>query len=399
MSQEEIKNKLIEEASKKNNVLTVKDVALYYDIDSDQFDTMVELLDNEGIKVLEEDELPEEEPELSDLVSEEEESPVTDEALKAIAIEVTSTNSNDVVKMYFKDIGQFPLLTRDEEIDLAYKIKDGRAAKERLTKIDNEEETVSLEEYEHLLDVEEAGDYAREKLTNSNLRLVANIAKRFTNRGLSFMDLIQEGTKGLLKSIDKYEVEKGFKFSTYATWWIKQAINRAIADQGRTIRLPVHVNEKITKIMQVERELVQELGRDPSIKEIADKIGMTEDKVQFFLNSAREPISLDKPVGEDKESTQEDFIADNSNDTPYEYTERIKLREDLELSMRKYLTDKEERILKLRYGWDDGHPMTLEQIGKIFNITRERIRQIEAKALRKLRSPQKSNRIRGYLNK
>ncbi len=398
MTQEEIKNKLMELAKTNNNVLSVKDVAKFIEIDTDPFDTMVELLDNEGIKVLEEDELPEEEPDLDDLVADEDEE-VSDEDFKALAYEVTSTNSNDTVKMYFKDIGQFPLLKREEEIDLAYKIKYGREAKEKLNKIDNEEITVSLDEYNELLDIEEKGDFAREKLTNSNLRLVANIAKRFTNRGLAFMDLIQEGTKGLLKAIDKFEVEKGFKFSTYATWWIKQAINRAISDQGRTIRLPVHVNEKITKIIQVQRELVQELGRDPSLKEIADKMGMTEEKVQFFLNSARDPISLDKPVGEDKESTQEDFIADTSNDTPYEYTERIKLREDLELSMKRYLTDKEERVIKLRYGWDDGHPMTLEQVGKIFNITRERIRQIEAKALKKLRHPQRSNRIKGYLNK
>jgi len=397
MNQEEIKNKLIELARANNNVINVKDVAKYIEIDTDPFDTMVELLDNEGIKVLEEDELPEEEPDLAMLDEEGED--VTDEDLETIAFEVTSTNSNDVVKLFFKDIGKYPLLKRDEEIDLAYKIKYGREAKEKLNKVDNEEITVSLDEYNDLLDIEEKGDLAREKLTNSNLRLVANIAKRFTNRGLAFMDLIQEGTKGLLKAIDKFEVEKGFKFSTYATWWIKQAINRAISDQGRTIRLPVHVNEKITKIIQVERELVQELGRDPSTKEIADKMGMTEEKVQFFLNSAKDPISLDKPVGEDKESTQEDFIADTSNDTPYQYTERIKLREDLELAMKRYLTDKEEKVIKLRYGWDDGHPMTLEQVGKIFNITRERIRQIEAKALKKLRHPQRSNRIKGYLNR
>lgn len=397
MNQEEIKNKLIELARANNNVINVKDVAKYIEIDTDPFDTMVELLDNEGIKVLEEDELPEEEPDLAMLDEEGED--VTDEDLETIAFEVTSTNSNDVVKLFFKDIGKYPLLKRDEEIDLAYKIKYGRGAKEKLNKVDNEEITVSLDEYNDLLDIEEKGDLAREKLTNSNLRLVANIAKRFTNRGLAFMDLIQEGTKGLLKAIDKFEVEKGFKFSTYATWWIKQAINRAISDQGRTIRLPVHVNEKITKIIQVERELVQELGRDPSTKEIADKMGMTEEKVQFFLNSAKDPISLDKPVGEDKESTQEDFIADTSNDTPYQYTERIKLREDLELAMKRYLTDKEEKVIKLRYGWDDGHPMTLEQVGKIFNITRERIRQIEAKALKKLRHPQRSNRIKGYLNR
>ncbi len=397
MNQEEIKNKLIELAKANNNVISVKDVAKYIELDTDPFDTMVELLDNEGVKVLEEDELPEEEPDLAMLDEEGEE--VTDEDLETIAFEVTSSNSNDVVKLFFKDIGKYPLLKREEEIDLAYKIKYGREAKEKLSKVDNEEITVSLDEYNNLLDIEEKGDLARERLTNSNLRLVANIAKRFTNRGLAFMDLIQEGTKGLLKAIDKFEVEKGFKFSTYATWWIKQAINRAISDQGRTIRLPVHVNEKITKIIQVERELVQELGRDPSTKEIADKMGMTEEKVQFFLNSAKDPISLDKPVGEDKESTQEDFIADTSNDTPYQYAERIKLREDLELSMKRYLTDKEERVIKLRYGWDDGHPMTLEQVGKIFNITRERIRQIEAKALKKLRHPQRSNRIKGYLNK
>ena len=399
MTLEEIKNVLLEKAKNTNNTLHIKDLSVYFAPDSDQFDTLVELLDNERVKVLEEDEEEIEEPDLSELEEDDKDSYVSDEQLATLAYEVTKTNSNDVVKMYFKDIGKFRLLTHDEEIELANKIKKGKEAKEKLAQIEENNVSISPECRQELLDTIENGIYAKDKLSNSNLRLVANIAKKYINRGLSFMDLIQEGTKGLLKAIDKYEVEKGFRFSTYATWWIKQAISRAIADQARTIRLPVHVNEKIIKISQVQRELVQQLGRDPSLKEIGDKMGMTEEKVQFFLSAARDPISLDKPVGEDKESTQEDFIADTQNDTPYEFTERIKLREDMELAMRKYLTDREEKVIRLRYGFDDGKPKTLEEVGQIFNITRERIRQIEAKALRKLRISQRSKIIKGYLEK
>ena len=399
MTLEEIKNVLLEKAKNTNNTLHIKDLSVYFAPDSDQFDTLVELLDNERVKVLEEDEEEIEEPDLSELEEDDKDSYVSDEQLATLAYEVTKTNSNDVVKMYFKDIGKFRLLTHDEEIELANRIKKGKEAKEKLAQIEENNVSISPESRQELLDTIENGIYAKDKLSNSNLRLVANIAKKYINRGLSFMDLIQEGTKGLLKAIDKYEVEKGFRFSTYATWWIKQAISRAIADQARTIRLPVHVNEKIIKISQVQRELVQQLGRDPSLKEIGDKMGMTEEKVQFFLSAARDPISLDKPVGEDKESTQEDFIADTQNDTPYEFTERIKLREDMELAMRKYLTDREEKVIRLRYGFDDGKPKTLEEVGQIFNITRERIRQIEAKALRKLRISQRSKIIKGYLEK
>ena len=399
MTLEEIKNVLLEKAKNTNNTLHIKDLSVYFAPDSDQFDTLVELLDNERVKVLEEDEEEIEEPDLTELEEDDKDSYVSDEQLATLAYEVTKTNSNDVVKMYFKDIGKFRLLTHDEEIELANRIKKGKETKEKLAQFEENNESISPESRQELLDTIENGIYAKDKLSNSNLRLVANIAKKYINRGLSFMDLIQEGTKGLLKAIDKYEVEKGFRFSTYATWWIKQAISRAIADQARTIRLPVHVNEKIIKISQVQRELVQQLGRDPSLKEIGDKMGMTEEKVQFFLSAARDPISLDKPVGEDKESTQEDFIADTQNDTPYEFTERIKLREDMELAMRKYLTDREEKVIRLRYGFDDGKPKTLEEVGQIFNITRERIRQIEAKALRKLRISQRSKIIKGYLEK
>ena len=395
MNFDDVKNKLVELGQKNNNVVSGKDLSVYYSAESEEYDKLIELLDAEGVKVIEEDDsLNQDEPDLSELSDLEDEEVTSNETFERI---VSSVNTNDPVRMYLKEIGSIKLLTFDEEKELANKIVKGREARERLEKIDAGEEEVSDEEYQNLCDIEEDGSYARNRLTDANLRLVVNIAKKYSNRGLSFLDLIQEGNQGLLRAVDKFEVEKGFKFSTYATWWIRQAITRAIADQARTIRIPVHMVETINRLMRVQRELVQENSGEPSFEQIGQRMGLAPEKVQYILKIAQEPVSLEKPIGEEEDSTLGDFIADTSNDTPYEYAEKIKLREELEYALKTYLTEREAEILKLRYGFDDNHPRTLEEVGKMFVLTRERIRQIEAKALRKLRHPSKSDKLRAYM--
>lgn len=395
MNFDDVKNKLVELGQKNNNVVSGKDLSVYYSAESEEYDKLIELLDAEGVKVIEEDDsLNQDEPDLSELSDLEDEEVTSNETFERI---VSSVNTNDPVRMYLKEIGSIKLLTFDEEKELANKIVKGREARERLEKIDAGEEEVSDEEYQKLCDIEEDGSYARNRLTDANLRLVVNIAKKYSNRGLSFLDLIQEGNQGLLRAVDKFEVEKGFKFSTYATWWIRQAITRAIADQARTIRIPVHMVETINRLMRVQRELVQENSGEPSFEQIGQRMGLAPEKVQYILKIAQEPVSLEKPIGEEEDSTLGDFIADTSNDTPYEYAEKIKLREELEYALKTYLTEREAEILKLRYGFDDNHPRTLEEVGKMFVLTRERIRQIEAKALRKLRHPSKSDKLRAYM--
>ncbi len=396
MNFDDVKNKLVELGHNNNNVVSGSDLAVYYAAESEEYDKLIEVLSNEGIKVIEEDDsLNQDEPDLSELSDLEEDEEVTsNETFERI---VSSVSTNDPVRMYLKEIGSIKLLTYEEEKDLANKIVKGREAREKLAKIDDGELEVSDEEYQELNDIEEQGCYARNKLSEANLRLVVNIAKKYSNRGLSFLDLIQEGNQGLLRAVDKFEVEKGFKFSTYATWWIRQAITRAIADQARTIRIPVHMVETINRLMRVQRELVQENSGEPTFEQIGQRMGLAPEKVQYILKIAQEPVSLEKPIGEEEDSTLGDFIADTSNDTPYEYTEKIKLREELEYALKTYLTEREAEILKLRYGFDDNHPRTLEEVGKMFVLTRERIRQIEAKALRKLRHPSKSDKLRAYM--
>ena len=243
--------------------------------------------------------------------------------------------------------------------------------------------------------VEEAKS-AREKLVNSNLRLVVSIAKKYTQRGLQFLDLIQEGNMGLMKAVDKFDYNKGFKFSTYATWWIRQAITRAVADQARTIRIPVHMVETINKLVRVQRQLVQKLSREPSPEEVAEAMGIDVDKVQQIQKIAQEPISLESPVGEEEDSSLGDFVPDPQAIDPYEYTTKVKLNEEVE-NVLTTLTDREERVLKLRFGLVDGRARTLEEVGKEFGVTRERIRQIEAKALRKLKHPSRSKKLKDFL--
>ena len=272
----------------------------------------------------------------------------------------------DPVKMYLKDIGKVPLLQPDEETELAKKMMEGDEEAKRL-------------------------------LSEANLRLVVSIAKRYMGRGMQFLDLIQEGNLGLMKAVEKFDYQKGFKFSTYATWWIRQAITRAIADQARTIRIPVHMVETINKLIRVSRRLLQELGREPTPEEIAKEMGITEEKVMEIQKIAQDPVSLETPIGEEEDSHPSDFIEDEGSVAPTDAVSYTMLKEQL-LGVLDTLTPREEKVLRLRYGLDDGRPRTLEEVGKEFNVTRERIRQIEAKALRKLRHPSRSKRLKDFLD-
>ena len=272
---------------------------------------------------------------------------------------------DDPVKMYLKDIGRVPLLSADEEVDLARRMQENDAA-------------------------------AKRRLSEANLRLVVSIAKRYVGRGMLFLDLIQEGNMGLMKAVDKFDYEKGFKFSTYATWWIRQSITRAIADQARTIRIPVHMVETINKLTRVQRLLLQEFGREPTMAEIAERMQVTEDRVMEILKIAQDPVSLETPIGEEEDSHLGDFIEDEKTTTPSDSVATNMLKEQL-LRVLDTLTPREEKVLRLRYGLDDGKSRTLEEVGKEFNVTRERIRQIEAKALRKLRHPSRSKKLKDFL--
>ena len=279
---------------------------------------------------------------------------------------MSEANVDDSVKVYLKDIGKVPLLTKEEEIELAKRM--------------------------------EAGDEeAKAKLSEANLRLVVNLAKRYVGRNLHFLDLIQEGNMGLMKAVEKFDYTKGFKFSTYATWWIRQAITRAIADQGRTIRIPVHMVETINKQVRATRQLLQKLGREPTPAEIAEYLGCSEERVREIQKIAQDPVSLETPIGEEEDSHLGDFVEDRGALSPVEVTESQLLKEQL-VRVLNTLTPREEKVLRLRYGLDDGHPRTLEEVGKEFNVTRERIRQIEAKALRKLRHPSRSRKLKDYLD-
>ncbi len=272
---------------------------------------------------------------------------------------------DDPVKMYLKDIGKVPLLSADDEIELARKMMDG-------------------------------DEYAKQRLSEANLRLVVSIAKRYVGRGMQFLDLIQEGNLGLMKAVEKFDYQKGFKFSTYATWWIRQAITRAIADQARTIRIPVHMVETINKQVRVSRLLLQELGREPTPEEIAKEMGISESRVMEIQKIAQDPVSLETPIGEEEDSHLGDFIEDEQATAPTDVVAFSMLREQL-IGVLDTLTPREEKVLRLRYGIDDGRPRTLEEVGKEFNVTRERIRQIEAKALRKLRHPSRSKRLKDFI--
>ena len=326
-------------------------------LDADGIDDRLERLTDGGISITDKDGNPSSKYVVEAPKPEE----LTDEEL----LGSNSAKVNDPVRMYLKEIGVVPLLSNEEEKELAIAVENG--------------------------DLE-----AKQRLAEANLRLVVSIAKRYVGRGMQFLDLIQEGNMGLMKAVDKFDYSKGFKFSTYATWWIRQAITRAIADQARTIRIPVHMVETINKLVREQRNLLQELGQDPTPEQIAERMDMTPDKVREILKIAQEPVSLETPIGEEDDSHLGDFIEDEVIENPVDYTTRVVLREQLD-EVLDTLTDREENVLRLRFGLDDGKMRTLEDVGKVFNVTRERIRQIEAKALRKLRHPSRSKQLKDFI--
>ena len=326
-------------------------------LDADGIDDLLERLTDGGISITDKDGNPSSKYVVEAPKPEE----LTDEEL----LGSNSAKVNDPVRMYLKEIGVVPLLSNEEEKELAIAVENG--------------------------DLE-----AKQRLAEANLRLVVSIAKRYVGRGMQFLDLIQEGNMGLMKAVDKFDYSKGFKFSTYATWWIRQAITRAIADQARTIRIPVHMVETINKLVREQRNLLQELGQDPTPEQIAERMDMTPDKVREILKIAQEPVSLETPIGEEDDSHLGDFIEDEVIENPVDYTTRVVLREQLD-EVLDTLTDREENVLRLRFGLDDGKMRTLEDVGKVFNVTRERIRQIEAKALRKLRRPSRSKQLKDFI--
>ena len=326
-------------------------------LDADGIDDLLERLTDGGISITDKDGNPSSKYVVEVPKPEE----LTDEEL----LGSNSAKVNDPVRMYLKEIGVVPLLSNEEEKELAIAVENG--------------------------DLE-----AKQRLAEANLRLVVSIAKRYVGRGMQFLDLIQEGNMGLMKAVDKFDYSKGFKFSTYATWWIRQAITRAIADQARTIRIPVHMVETINKLVREQRNLLQELGQDPTPEQIAERMDMTPDKVREILKIAQEPVSLETPIGEEDDSHLGDFIEDEVIENPVDYTTRVVLREQLD-EVLDTLTDREENVLRLRFGLDDGKMRTLEDVGKVFNVTRERIRQIEAKALLKLRHPSRSKQLKDFI--
>ena len=396
MSNEKLRDMLVKGKKKgRLDANEVSDVLDEMDLESEQMDRIYDSLETLGIEVGTEDFLADIsddiEPPIEEIAEIEEEELVDPNTL------VDSFNIDDPVRMYLKEIGRVPLLSADEEVTLATAMSAGRAAQERIDQAAETEAPVSDEEMAQLKADIKAGNKAKQKLAEANLRLVVSIAKRYVGRGMLFLDLIQEGNLGLIKAVEKFDYTKGYKFSTYATWWIRQAITRAIADQARTIRIPVHMVETINKVIRVSRQLLQQLGHDPSPEEISAEMGMPVDKVREILKIAQEPVSLETPIGEEEDSHLGDFIPDEGASEPSEAASFTLLKEQL-VDVLSTLTPREEKVLKLRFGIEDGRTRTLEEVGKEFNVTRERIRQIEAKALRKLRHPSRSKKLKDFLN-
>ncbi|GEB31957.1 MULTISPECIES: RNA polymerase sigma factor RpoD [Brevibacillus] len=362
MSIEQVKEQLVE-LGKKRGVLSYKEITdrlAAFEQDSDQMDEFFEYLGDQGIEINNNENDDDDEVDEMIMKDEDNEEFDFDDLSVPPGIKI-----NDPVRMYLKEIGRVPLLSAEEEIKLAQRIEQG-------------------------------DEEAKRRLAEANLRLVVSIAKRYVGRGMLFLDLIQEGNMGLIKAVEKFDYRKGYKFSTYATWWIRQAITRAIADQARTIRIPVHMVETINKLIRVSRQLLQELGREPMPEEIAEKMDLTPEKVREIMKIAQEPVSLETPIGEEDDSHLGDFIEDQDALEPSDAAAYELLKEQLE-DVLDTLTDREENVLRLRFGLDDGRTRTLEEVGKVFGVTRERIRQIEAKALRKLRHPSRSKRLKDFL--
>ena len=394
---------LLAVAKKKKNMLEYQEINDYFrelELNAEQFEKILDFLEANNIDVLritEDDDEVDEELLLNDDEEEIEVENIDLSVPDGVSIE-------DPVRMYLKEIGKVPLLSAEEEIDLAQKMEEGAVAKEKIAILKKrkeeaaEEEQAELdEEIKALTKTQDAGDEAKKRLAEANLRLVVSIAKRYVGRGMLFLDLIQEGNLGLIKAVEKFDYRKGYKFSTYATWWIRQAITRAIADQARTIRIPVHMVETINKLIRVSRQLLQELGREPTPEEIAEEMNMPVDRVREILKISQEPVSLETPIGEEEDSHLGDFIQDDNVPVPADAAAFTLLKEQL-VEVLSTLTDREQKVLRLRFGLDDGRARTLEEVGKEFNVTRERIRQIEAKALRKLRHPSRSRKLKDYLD-
>ena len=358
---EEKLNNIIKKAKEKGKITYGELASELDDANTEQIDKVFDAFEDMGVSVLKEDDLDLEEPDIDEL-----------EAVEDIKVEdidlasMEGINIDDPVRMYLREIGRIPLLSYDEELELAKKVLAGDEA-------------------------------AKQKLAESNLRLVVSIAKKYVGRGMLFLDLIQEGNMGLIKAVEKFDYTKGYKFSTYATWWIRQAITRAIADQARTIRIPVHMVETINKLIRTSRHLLQQLGREPTPEEIAAEMEIPVEKVTEIQKIAQDPVSLETPIGEEDDSHLGDFIQDDDSPAPQDAAAYTLLREQLEEVM-KTLTPREAKVLKLRFGLEDGKSRTLEEVGKEFNVTRERLRQIEAKALRKLRHPSRSKKLKDYMN-
>lgn len=391
---------ILELGKKKKNMLEYQEIADFFkdlNLDPEKFEMVIDYLEQNGIDVLK----ISNDDDVDDDIILDDEDEVEVEKIDLSVPEGVSVE--DPVRMYLKEIGKVPLLSADEEIELAQNMEDGAVATEKINvlkgRIDgaSEEEKAEIKEEIKTLqrDVDKGAD-AKKRLAEANLRLVVSIAKRYVGRGMLFLDLIQEGNLGLIKAVEKFDYKKGYKFSTYATWWIRQAITRAIADQARTIRIPVHMVETINKLIRVSRQLLQELGREPSPEEIAKEMNMPVERVREILKISQEPVSLETPIGEEEDSHLGDFIKDDNVPVPADAAAFTLLKEQLE-EVLATLTEREQKVLTLRFGLEDGRARTLEEVGKEFNVTRERIRQIEAKALRKLRHPSRSRKLKDYL--
>ncbi len=409
--QEKLKE-LLEFARKKKNVLEYQEVNDFFgdlELEPDRIEHIYEYLENNGVDVLR----AQVENDIDDVLDVDDVDDLIDDSEEEIDINnidlsiPDGISLEDPVRMYLKEIGKVPLLSADEEIELAKQMEEGCKVRDEIDAIRKKSERLSSAERAKLLqqareiqeqnsEILEAGDDAKKRLAEANLRLVVSIAKRYVGRGMQFLDLIQEGNLGLIKAVEKFDYRKGYKFSTYATWWIRQAITRAIADQARTIRIPVHMVETINKLMRVQRQLLQELGREPSPEEVAKEMKLPIERVAEIQKISQEPVSLETPIGEEEDSHLGDFIMDDKVPVPAEAAASTILREEL-LKVLETLTDREQKVLRLRFGLDDGRTRTLEEVGKEFNVTRERIRQIEAKALRKLRHPSRSKKLRDFL--
>ena len=391
---------LLEIAKKKRNILEYQEISDHFkelNLDAEQFEAVLDFLEHNNVDVLR---MNDDDDDDEIILDEEDEVEVENIDLSV----PDGVSVEDPVRMYLKEIGKVPLLSAEEEINLAQRMEAGNVATEkiqllkvRMEETEDEAEKAEIQEEVKAMQKDiDLGSDAKKRLAEANLRLVVSIAKRYVGRGMLFLDLIQEGNLGLIKAVEKFDYRKGYKFSTYATWWIRQAITRAIADQARTIRISVHMVETINKLIRVRRQLLQELGREPSPEEIAAEMNMPVDRVREILKISQEPVSLETPIGEEEDSHLGDFIKDDNVPVPADAAAFTLLKEQLE-EVLGTLTEREQKVLTLRFGLEDGRARTLEEVGKEFNVTRERIRQIEAKALRKLRHPSRSRKLKDYL--